>query len=200
MDGINTAEQFLLAEYEKLQKENDNLRDELDALKSVPDGLGRNENPIEHNVSIYKLDEPIELVYLGVESCYTMRNSDQPLKLTADEIREHIGNGTLREIADMRCGYSASPLMCIDILTFPYTLQFGGCRFGLDVNRWSGKSPNVSVCECLEDSELRANAYFPAEREQELFEYGLERMKEQLEKHLEWLEKEGKSGKWWKNE
>lgn len=207
MDEIKTAEQFLLSEYEKLQQENSGLQarmkslaDELDALKGQPDSVDQDENPVERHVSMWKLDEPIEMAYLDVTSCYNMRNSDRPLKLTADEIREHIGNGTVREIADMRCGYSASPLMCVDIQTFPYTLRFGGCRFGLDARRVNGDLPYVDVYRCGEDSELRANAYFPAEREQELFEYGLESMKEQLEKHLEWLEKEGKSGKWWEAE
>ena len=181
VDEIKTAEQFLLVEYEKLQEENDSLQvqvkslaDELDALKGQPDSVDQDENPVERHVSMWKLDEPIEMAYLDVASCYNMRNSDHPLKLTADEIREHLGNGTVREIVGMRCGYSASPLVCVDIHTFPYTLRFGGCRFGLNANRWNGKSPNVSVYECLEDSELRVNAYFPAEREQELFEYGLE--------------------------
>lgn len=204
MDEIKTAEQFLLSEYEKLQQENDSLQarmkslaDELDALKGQPDSVDQDENPVERHVSMWKLDEPIELAYLDVVSCYNMCNSNHPLKLTADEIREHLGNGTVREIAGMRCGYSASPLVHVDIHISPYTLRLGRYRFGLDANRWDGKSLNVSVYECLEDSELRVNAYFPAEREQELFEFGLECMKEQLEKHLEWLEKEGKSGKWW---
>ena len=204
VDEIKTAEQFLLVEYEKLQEENDSLQvqvkslaDELDALKGQPDSVDQDENPVERHVSMWKLDEPIEMAYLDVASCYNMRNSDHPLKLTADEIREHLGNGTVREIVGMRCGYSALPLVYVDIRVLPYTLRFGKYRFGLDANRWNGKSPNVSVYECLEDSELRVNAYFPAEREQELFEYGLECMRKQLEEHLEWLEKEGKSGKWW---
>ena len=36
MDGINTAEQFLLAEYEKLKQENDNLQAQ---MKSLADEL-----------------------------------------------------------------------------------------------------------------------------------------------------------------
>ena len=206
MNEIKTAEQFLLAEYERLQQENSGLRarmkglaDELDALKGQPDSVDQDENPVERHVSMWKLDEPIELAYLDVKSYYDMRNSDNPLKLTADEIREHLAPGTLREIAGMRRGgsYSASPLVYVDIHISPYTLRLGRYRFGLDASVWNGKSPNVSVYECLEDSDLSENKYFPAEREQELFEYGLKLLEKRLEKHLEWLEKEGKSGKWW---
>ena len=209
MDGINTAEQFLIAEYEKLQQENNNLQvqmknlsDELAALKSTPDVVDQEDNPVKHSVSMWKLDEPIELVYLSVKDHYDMRNSDNPLKLTADEIHKHIDENTLDEIVDMSCGYSysRSPLVYINICTFPYTLRIGKYRFGLDTYMSNGRPLEVNVQRCEEDSSLRAGAYFPVEREDELFFHGLVLLEEQLKKHLKWLEEEGKAGKWWEDE
>ena len=209
MDGINTAEQFLIAEYEKLQQENNSLQtqikslsNELDELKSTPDVIDQEENPVKHYVSMWKLDEPIELAYLSVKDHYDMHNSNNPLKLTSDEIRKHINEKTLRDITDMRCGYSysTSPLVCVDIRTFPYTLRVGRHRFGLDVYMSNGNPLDVNVYRCEEDSNLRAGAYFPVEREHELFEHGLKLLEERLEKHLKWLDEEGKSGKWWEEE
>lgn len=206
MNGINTAEQFLIAEYEKLQEENSNLQQEnsnlqaqVNELSACPDIVDQEDNPVEHSVSMWKLDEPIELAYLNVKDYYTMHNSDNPLKLTADEIRKHISEKTLDEIVDMKCGYSysTSPLVYVDVFVFPYTLRIGKHCFGLDVYMSNGNPANVNVYKCEDGSKLRDGVYFPAKYEDELYKYGLRLLEKQLEKHLEWLEENGKTGKWW---
>lgn len=206
MDGINTAEQFLIAEYEKLQEENSNLQQEnsnlqaqVNELSACPDIVDQEDNPVEHPVSMWKLDEPIELAYLSVKDDYVMHNSDNPLRLTADEIRKHIDEKTLDEIVDMECGYSysTSPLVYVDVHVFPYTLRIGKHRFGLDVYMSNGNPANINIYRCEDVSKLRDGAYFPAKYEDELYECGLKLLEKQLEKHLEWLEKNGKTGKWW---
>lgn len=136
----NTCEQYVLAELEAAQIENEELRkriEELEREKSEADAK-KAESPdgeIEpRQVQIVKLNEPFETAYLTVKDAYDFKHSENGLGLTAEEVREKAASEEgLREVASIRVGWSRNEAMSVETRIWPCQLRTGTQTFVMDV-------------------------------------------------------------------
>ena len=89
---IKNCEQYVLAELEAAQRENDELRDRIAELEreAAESDARKGESPDgevdPRQVQIYKLNEPFETAYLTVKDSYDFGRSENGLVLTAEEL------------------------------------------------------------------------------------------------------------------
>lgn len=192
---IKTCEQYVLAELEAAQKENEELRDriaelereaaEADARKAEsPDG------EVEpRQVQIYRLNEPFETAYLTVKGSYDFGRSEDGLGLTAEEIREKAATDDgLREVAGIRVGWCHEEAMSVNTRIWPCQLRTGTQTFVMDVY---DKGRNITEARVEKDDEKACSGrYFPAYRAQELERLGLDLLKKRLLEYADKLDAE----------
>lgn len=195
----NTCEQYVLAELEAAQIENEELRkriEELEREKSEADAK-KAESPdgeIEpRQVQIVKLNEPFETAYLTVKNSYDFKHSENGLGLTAEEIREKAASEEgLREVASKRVGWSRSEAMIVETRIWPCQLRTGTQTFVMDV--WDN-GRNLSEARVAKDAEKACTGqHFPAYRAQELERFGLDLLKKRLLEYAGKLDAEKDEG------
>ena len=153
----NTCEQYVLAELEAAQIENEELRkriEELEREKNEADAK-KAESPdgeIEpRQVQIVKLNEPFETAYLTVKDAYDFKHSENGLGLTAEEAREKAASEEgLREVASIRVGWSRNEAMSVETRIWPCQLRTGTQTFVMDV--WDN-GRNLSEARVAKDAE-----------------------------------------------
>lgn len=191
----NTCEQYVLAELEAAQIENEELRkriEELEREKSEADAK-KAESPdgeIEpRQVQIVKLNEPFETAYLTVKDAYDFKHSENGLGLTAEEAREKAASEEgLREVASKRVGWSRNEAMIVETRIWPCQLRTGTQTFVMDV--WDN-GRNLSEARVAKDTEKACTGqYFPAYRAQELERFGLDLLKKRLIEYADKLDAE----------
>lgn len=192
---FNTCEQYVLAELEAAQIENDELRkriEELEREKSEADAK-KAESPdgeIEpRQVQIVKLNEPFETAYLTVKDVYDFRRSENGLGLTAEEAREKAASEEgLREVARIRVGWGNGEAMSVETRIWPCQLRTGTQTFVMDV--WDN-GRNLAEARVVKDAEKACTGqYFPAYRAQELERFGLDLLKKRLLEYADKLDAE----------
>ena len=192
---ITTCEQYVLAELEAAQKENEELRDriaelereaaEADARKAEsPDG------EVEpRQVQIYRLNEPFETAYLSVKDVYDFCRSENGLGLTADEAREKAASEEgLREVARIKVGWSREEAMIVETRIWPCQLRTGAQTFVMDV--YDGGREIIEARVERDGEEACIGRYFPAYRAQELEQLGLSMLKKRLLEYADKLDAE----------
>lgn len=197
---IMNCEQYVLAELEAAQKENEELRDRIAELEreAAEADAGKGESPdgeVEpRQVQIYKLNEPFETAYLTVKDVYDFRHSENGLGLTAEEAREKAASDEgLREVARMRVGWSKNEAMSVETRIWPCQLRTGTQTFVMDV--WDN-GRNITEARIEKDGEkARAMRYFPAYRAQELERFGLDLLKKRLLEYADKLDEEAEKTK-----
>ena len=196
---IKNCEQYVLAELEAAQKENEELRDRIAELEreAAESDARKGESPdgeVEpRQVQIYKLNEPFETAYLTVKDSYDFGHSENGLGLTAEEIREKAATEKgLREVAEIRVGWSRDEAMSVDTRIWPYQLRTGTQTFVMDL--WDN-GRNLSEARVAKDTEKACTGnYFPAYRAQELERFGLDLLKKRLIEYADKLDAEAKKG------
>ena len=192
---FNTCEQYVLAELEATQAENEALREriaELEREKSEAEAK-KAESPdgeIEpRQVQIVKLNEPFETAYLTVKDVYDFKRSENGLGLTADEAREKAASEEgLREVASIRVGWGNGKAMSVETRIWPCQLRTGTQTFVMDV--WDN-GRNLAEARVAKDSEKACTGqYFPAYRAQELERFGLDLLKKRLLEYADKLDAE----------
>ena len=185
----NTCEQYVLAELEAAQIENEELRkriEELEREKSEADAK-KAESPdgeIEpRQVQIVKLNEPFETAYLTVKDAYDFKHSENGLGLTAEEAREKAASEE-----GLRVGWSRNEAMSVETRIWPCQLRTGTQTFVMDV--WDN-GRNLSEARVAKDAEKACTGqYFPAYRAQELERFGLDLLKKRLIEYADRLDAE----------
>lgn len=194
---ITTCEQYVLAELEAAQKENEELRDriaelereaaEADARKAEsPDG------EVEpRQVQIYRLNEPFETAYLTVKDSYDFGRSEDGLGLTAEEIREKAATDDgLREVAGIRVGWCHEEAMSVNTRIWPCQLRTGTQTFVMDLCDKGSTLFESRVCK--DNEKPRTGNYFPAYRAEELERFGLDLLRKRLLEYADKLDEEAK--------
>lgn len=197
---IKNCEQYVLAELEAAQKENEELRDRIAELEreAAEADAGKGESPdgeVEpRQVQIYKLNEPFETAYLTVKDVYDFRHSENGLGLTAEEAREKAASDEgLREVARMRVGWSKNEAMSVETRIWPCQLRTGTQTFVMDV--WDN-GRNITEARIEKDGEKACTGrYFPAYRAQELERFGLDLLKKRLLEYADKLDEEAEKTK-----
>lgn len=197
---IMNCEQYVLAELEAAQKENEELRDRIAELEreAAEADAGKGESPdgeVEpRQVQIYKLNEPFETAYLTVKDVYDFRHSENGLGLTAEEAREKAASDEgLREVARMRVGWSKNEAMSVETRIWPCQLRTGTQTFVMDV--WDN-GRNITEARIEKDGEKACTGrYFPAYRAQELERFGLDLLKKRLLEYADKLDEEAEKTK-----
>ena len=197
---IKNCEQYVLAELEAAQKENEELRDRIAELEreAAESDARKGESPdgeVEpRQVQIYKLNEPFETAYLTVKDVYDFRHSENGLGLTAEEAREKAASDEgLREVARMRVGWSKNEAMSVDTRIWPCQLRTGTQTFVMDV--WDN-GRNITEARIEKDGEKACTGrYFPAYRAQELERFGLDLLKKRLLEYADKLDEEAEKTK-----
>lgn len=195
LTDVKTCEEYVLAELQASQAENEALRSRIAELEQAaadadakkaesPDG---EVEPRE--VQIFKLNEPFETAYLTVKDEWYFRDKENGLGLTADEAREKAATEKgLREVARMRVGWSREEAMSVDTRIWPCQLRTGTQTFVMDV--WD-RGRNLSEARVAKDSEeARRGEYFPSYRADELDALGLELLKKNLLEYADKLDAE----------
>lgn len=191
----NTCEQYVLAELEAAQIENEELRkriEELEREKSEAEAK-KAESPdgeIEpRQVQIVKLNEPFETAYLTVKDAYDFKNSENGLGLTAEEVREKAASEEgLREVASIRVGWSRDEAMSVETRIWPCQLRTGTQTFVMDV--WDNGRNLAEARVCKDEEKPRTGNYFPAYRAEELELFGLDLLKKRLLEYADKLDAE----------
>ena len=197
---IKNCEQYVLAELEAAQKENEELRDRIAELEreAAEADAGKGESPdgeVEpRQVQIYKLNEPFETAYLTVKDVFDFRHSEIGLGLTAEEAREKAASDEgLREVARMRVGWSKNEAMSVETRIWPCQLRTGTQTFVMDV--WDN-GRNITEARIEKDGEKACTGrYFPAYRAQELERFGLDLLKKRLLEYADKLDEEAEKTK-----
>ena len=181
---IKTAEQKLLADFFDLESENEALRQRISELEAAGHKGDESEDgePAPRQVSMWKLDEPIETAYLSLASQYDYKG-ENGLNMTADEIEEAIREdaGLARMAERMVGSYSRRKLMEVEVRSFPYKLRVGGYTYALDTYD-SGRNIFETRVE-KSDSQFQSGRYFPVEMLPDLEEFGLRELREMLTKY-----------------
>lgn len=193
----NTCEQYVLAELEAAQIENEELRkriEELEREKSEADAK-KAESPdgeIEpRQVQIVKLNEPFETAHLTVKDVYDFKHSENGLGLTAEEAREKAASEEgLREVASIRVGWSRNGAMSVETRIWPCQLRTGTQTFVMDV--WDNGRKLSEARVAKDDEKACTGKYFPAYRAQELERFGLDLLKKRLIEYADKLDAEAK--------
>lgn len=191
LTDVKTCEEYVLAELEASQVENEALRSRIAELEQAAADADakKAESPdgeVEpRQVQIFKLNEPFETAYLTVKNEYDFRNREHCLGLTADEAREKAATEEgLREVARMRVGWCREEAMSVDTRIWPCQLRTGTQTFVMDVFNSGRDMTEARVCK--DDEKACRGQYFPAYRAEELEELGLELLKKNL---LEYADK-----------
>lgn len=192
---IKNCEQYVLAELEAAQRENDELRDRIAELEreAAESDARKGESPDgevgPRQVQIYKLNEPFETVYLTVKDSYDFGNSENSLVLTAEEIREKAATEEgLREVSEIRVGWSRDEAMSVDTRIWPCQLRTGTQTFVMDL--WDNGRNLAEARVCKDEEKPRTGNYFPAYRAEELERFGLDLLKKRLLEYADKLDAE----------
>lgn len=190
-----TCEQYVLAELEAAQLENDALRAQIEELKAEAARRDANqgESPdgeIEpRQVQVFKINEPFETAYLSVQSSYRMRDKEHGLGLTSDEAREKASTEEgLLEVAEKRVGWSLERCMRVETRLWPCQLRTGTQTFVFDVYDSGRELMETRVCK--DEESVATGRYFPAYRADELRSYGLELLRKNLLEYADKLDAE----------
>lgn len=193
---IISCEQYVLAELESAQKENERLRGRIAELEreAAEADARKGESPdgeVEpRQVQIYKLNEPFETAYLTVKDSYDFGRSENGLGLTAEEIREKAATDDgLREVAGIRVGWwCREEAMSVDTRIWPCQLRTGAQTFVMDL--WD-KGRNLAEARVCKDEEKPCTGnYFPSYRAEELERLGLDLLKKRLLDYADKLDAE----------
>lgn len=192
---IKNCEQYVLAELEAAQRENDELRDRIAELEreAAESDARKGESPDgevdPRQVQIYKLNEPFETAYLTVKDSYDFGRSENSLGLTAEEIREKAATEEgLREVAGIRVGWSRDEAMSVDTRIWPCQLHTGTQTFVMDL--WDNGRNLAEARVCKDEEKPRTGNYFPAYRAEELERFGLDLLKKRLLEYADKLDAE----------
>lgn len=196
---FNTCEQYVLAELEATQAENEALRERIAELEreKIEAEAKKAESPdgeIEpRQVQIVKLNEPFETAYLTVKDVYDFKRSENGLGLTAEEAREKAASEDgLREVARIKVGWCREDAMIVETRIWPCQLRTGTQTFVMDVYD-NGRSITQARVE-KDDNEACSGRYFPAYRAQELERLGLHMLKKRLLEYADKLDAENGGG------
>lgn len=179
---FKTAEEKLLADYEALEAENEQLKADLEKHEiSDP----------ETDQAAYRIDRPVELVRTNVDTYWYSSDSNGVAKMTAGELREACAtrDGLVR-IAEMNGRYGGKTAG-VDKRVWPYQVQALGALFAVDFSKYSD-DVNMSEVLIYDPAELDTSHWFPVECESGLYELALEELKEALLKRADKLENEAK--------
>ena len=113
MTEIKTCEQYVLAELERLQTENESLRERVSDLNEET-------HRSDGGVDVW-FGGPVKTVRFSVASTYTIKRN---MSITADGIREILSDEKkLEEFADGMAGFF--PVLNVEIEEWPFSLESG---------------------------------------------------------------------------
>lgn len=186
-----TCDEFVLELLEKSRSDLkalygriEELNEENERLKAGPDGGYE-----PHEVEAYKINEPIETVYLRVSSNYSLGGESGDFdKVPVHKLRAMAGTEEgLRRLAAMRDGsYSHNPAMAVERHTYPYVVRRGPCMYGLEFYR-DGSAYIYRIYG--EGDEPKDGRYFVEPMEGELERLGLEMLGKSVLKYCDEREK-----------
>lgn len=188
---IMTCEQYVLAELEAAQKENERLRSCIAELeKSAAKRTNKPDGSVEpHEVQIFRINEPIETAYLTVNDSYHFGSKENGIDMTAQEIREAAQSEEgLRVVAQKRVGWSFEKVMSVEIRLWPCQLRTGNQTFAIDL--YNNGEDMFETRVCKDDEKAAAGRHFPSYRAGELEALGLEKLKKNLLEYADKLDAE----------
>ena len=174
-----TCEEYVLGELAAAIVENERLKQQIAELKEA--------EPIAEAV---RINEPIETCYLRVAYKHEFKG-DNGLGMTAAEIREACETREgLKRIAkrEVGSGWSKRPVLQITKDVYPYRFKTCSAVFGIDVYN---DGASISEARIMPDSEeMDDGAHFPIERLDEMREFGLNLLMDNLLAYANELEEE----------
>lgn len=186
-----TCEEYVLNELETTGKaleqlfaKLEELNEENERLKAGPDGGYE-----PHEVEAYKINEPIETVYLRVSSNYSLGGKGGDFdKVPVHKLRAMAGTEEgLRSLAVMREGsYPHNRAMAVERHTYPYVVRRGPCMYGLEF--YSDGSAYIYRVHG-EGDEPKDGRYFVEPMEEKLERLGLEMLAKSVLKYCDEREK-----------
>lgn len=192
---IKTCEQYVLAELEASQAENEALRNRIAELEQ--EAAERAQRPgggVEpHEVQVFRINEPIETAYLTVKDSYHFGDDKNGLGMTAQEVRDAAqSEDGLRAVAQKRVGWGADKAMSVDIRLWPCQLRTGSQTFAIDL--YNNGEDMFETRICKDEEKAVAGRYFPSYRANELEALGLERLKKNLLEYADKLDAKAAEG------
>lgn len=175
--NYKTVEEKLLADYAELEAK----------CEALEEQLAKKPNP-EDDAAVYRIDHPVELVTVSVETYWYDSDENGVAKMTAEELREacETREGLVR-VAEIRGRYGCGKTAYISRRVWPYQITALGKTFAIDFDGYDG---NVSMSETQikDPAILGTSGWFPSYCEAELYELALVELKSALIKRAEKLE------------
>lgn len=181
--SFKTLDEFVLAQLNAAREENEALKMRIAELESDPQNID------EDNPRVYRIDEPIELCTLSMKPNWYYGASDSSIKnMTAAEIRETIETREgLVGIANKEIG--SEQILHVRRSVMPCQIKALGHTVALDVlSNWNNDGISAYTYPVCDPEKLSTSGWFPIECADDLYEFGLTKLKAELERYAAKLE------------
>ena len=169
-----SLESMFIKQYEALESQLESANKKILELQS------QKQEKAEEPVFIRTISK--ECCYLEVTDSYNIIRTSHFKKLSSSDVRRIIDNDEeLRRVAklsDDHWGYGRDEIVNVNTRVFPYTAIVQGRTILIDV--YKGVNEPETSSNVLSD-ELCKNRYISISKKEELYEYGIKCLKEELE-------------------